>query len=285
MIVKSEEINFYNEANIWADKYYNLNNIIHYHEEVEFIYIKKGSLKFYINSSCYTAKKGDIVICNSGDVHCIESIGDSICDILIFGDDIIKSFATDYILENFISNDQLKNIEAEKFIKNIIYELNGQNAFYMNAVCGQIINFFAILYRNFGKIKTTTVKFNKSYQNLISYIDLNYDKVTFSEAANIMHYTKAYFSKVFKDISGMTFTNYLNRIRIEKAVLKIKENSGNITEIANECGFSTIRHFNRTFREITGTAPSKITNSFIFTTNSTKVSENMKTQQYNNNKL
>jgi len=280
MIVKAEEINFHNEAEIWADTYYNLNNIIHYHEEIELIYIKKGSFRIYINSICRSLQRGDLIVCNSGDIHCIESSEGSVCDILIFDNEIIKNLSNDYIIENFIPRERAKPINPEGFLKNIFYEINSQNAFYKEAVCGQIINFFALLYRNFGSVRPATDKQSKSYQNLISYIDLNYDKITFSEAADMMHYTKTYFSRVFKDISGITFTGYLNRIRIEKAVEKIKQKKGNITEIANECGFSTIRHFNRTFKEITGSVPGKISDSFIFTTNSTKVGENMRSQQY-----
>jgi len=278
MIVRLEEIYFHNDADIWADRYYNLKNIIHYHKEIELIHVKEGRLRIYINTCQHKAKKGDIIVCNSGDIHSIESIGTSVCDILIFNDDILKKLSAEYTIENHIPKEKIL-LDTDSFIKNITYEINAQNPFYKEVCNSEITNFFAKLYRHFGKAKTSASNLNKPYQELISYIDLNYDKVTFSEAADIMHYTKTYFSKVFKDISGMTFTSYLNIIRIEKAIEKIKGNSGNITEIANECGFSTIRHFNRTFKEITGTAPSKITGNFVFAP--TKINENMKTQQYN----
>lgn len=283
MLVPIEEIQFHNGAGIWISRYYDLKNIIHYHKEMEFIYVVEGVLKAYVNTDGYVAEQGDAVVFNRGDIHYLESVGHCICDILIFDAEIIKQFEQNYLVQNFIPKEKLC-AETKTFLDAVAYEVNRQDLFYREAACGAITAFFSVLYRNFGYPRTKIDTVSKAYQNLLSYIDKHYDSVTFSEAAKLMHYSKTYFSKVFKDISGMTFSTYLNLVRVEKAIEKIKTGGKTIMEIANMCGFSTIKHFNRVFKEIVGIPPSKITSDFLFTTNPTRIADNLKTQQYNYSK-
>ena len=55
----------------------------------------------------------------------------------------------------------------------------------------------------------------------------------------------------------MTFSMYLNHIRVNKAIDLIQNTDLSMTEIAMNCGFETIRNFNRVFKEIMGCTPSE----------------------------
>ena len=79
-----------------------------------------------------------------------------------------------------------------------------------------------------------------------------------------MHFSEPYFSKVFHNIFGMTFTQYLNTLKVSAAVEKIAEGKMSMTEISIACGFGTIRNFNRVFKELTGYSPKKLPDNFIF---------------------
>jgi AraC-like DNA-binding protein len=75
--------------------------------------------------------------------------------------------------------------------------------------------------------------------------------------------SKAYFSRFFKRISGMTFSEYLNHIRVNRAIDLIRNRDLSMTEIAMDCGFGTIRNFNRVFRQITGYSPRDLPDSYV----------------------
>jgi AraC-like DNA-binding protein len=64
-----------------------------------------------------------------------------------------------------------------------------------------------------------------------------------------------YFCKMFKKATGLTFTEYLGRVRVEKAKTLLLNPHLRISEIAYDVGFQSLTHFNRVFREITGEAP------------------------------
>lgn len=56
-----------------------------------------------------------------------------------------------------------------------------------------------------------------AYKSLLSHISEHYADMTFNEAADFMCFSKPYFSKYFRRMSGMTFSEYLNIVRVSAA--------------------------------------------------------------------
>ena len=107
------------------------------------------------------------------------------------------------------------------------------------------------------------------YKQLLNRMDNEYDSLTFQNAAAFMNVSEAYFSRYFKKQSGMTFSQYLNVVRVEKAVQLINAHSERkLTDIMLCCGFNTIRNFNRAFKEITGYSPRGIPAGYVLNTRS-----------------
>jgi AraC-like DNA-binding protein len=70
-----------------------------------------------------------------------------------------------------------------------------------------------------------------------------------------MHVSTFYFCKMFKKATGLTFTDYLSRVRVEKAKALLLNPHLRISEIAYDVGFQSLTHFNRMFRKIVGQSP------------------------------
>lgn len=84
-----------------------------------------------------------------------------------------------------------------------------------------------------------------------------------------MNVSESYFSRDFKRQAGMTFSQYLNVVRIEKAVQIINaEPDLKVTDVMSRCGFNTIRSFNRAFKLITGYTPRTIPKGYVLNTRS-----------------
>jgi AraC-like DNA-binding protein/ligand-binding sensor protein len=64
-----------------------------------------------------------------------------------------------------------------------------------------------------------------------------------------------YFCKLFKRATGLTFTDYLARVRIEKAKTLLLDRNRRVSEIAYDVGFQSLTHFNRVFKKIVGKSP------------------------------
>jgi len=66
-----------------------------------------------------------------------------------------------------------------------------------------------------------------------------------------------HFCKVFKRTTGMTFTDFVNRARVEKAKRMLMRPEARITEVAYDVGFQSLSHFNRSFRRIASESPTE----------------------------
>ncbi|MGO1786533.1 MAG: AraC family transcriptional regulator [Sphingobacterium sp.] len=87
----------------------------------------------------------------------------------------------------------------------------------------------------------------------------NYNReISIDEVATLIHMTPSAFCKYFKKHTMKTYVTFLNEIRIEKACqLLINRSTENISEVAYQCGFNTVVHFNRVFKHILQSSPSQ----------------------------
>ena len=88
------------------------------------------------------------------------------------------------------------------------------------------------------------------------------DKISLDEAAQAVNTSTRHFCKVFKEATGYTFTDYLARIRVEKAKNLLQNPHLRVSEIAFETGFDSISQFNRSFKRITHLAPTQFRSEF-----------------------
>lgn len=87
----------------------------------------------------------------------------------------------------------------------------------------------------------------------------NYNReISIDAVAKLIHMTPSAFCKYFKKHTMKTYVTFLNEIRIEKACqLLINKSTENISEVAYQCGFNTVVHFNRVFKHILHSSPSE----------------------------
>jgi len=89
-----------------------------------------------------------------------------------------------------------------------------------------------------------------------SYIEAHQsENVRLGEVAKAVHMSSFYFCKVFRRVTGINFTDYLSRVRIEKSKNLLLNPNLRISEIAFEVGFQSLTHFNRVFKRLVGQSP------------------------------
>lgn len=82
------------------------------------------------------------------------------------------------------------------------------------------------------------------------------------EAAEAVNLSLPAFCRYFKRATGMTFTDYVNKYRIDQA-RKFLLMGHNVTEACYDCGYENLSYFNRTFRRFAGMNPSAFRRSVI----------------------
>jgi AraC-like DNA-binding protein/ligand-binding sensor protein len=82
------------------------------------------------------------------------------------------------------------------------------------------------------------------------------EEISLSKVSQAVNMSAFYFCKVFKKATGLTFTEYLARVRVETVKQRLLDPHARVSEAAYEAGFQSLSQFNRVFRRIAGEAPS-----------------------------
>ncbi len=83
------------------------------------------------------------------------------------------------------------------------------------------------------------------------------DELSLGQVAAAVHTSSFYFCKLFKRATGFNYTEYVSRVRSEKAKNLLLNPNLRISEIAYEVGFQSLTHFNRIFKKFVGQSPTE----------------------------
>jgi AraC-like DNA-binding protein len=83
------------------------------------------------------------------------------------------------------------------------------------------------------------------------------EEMSLGQVAKAVNTSTFYFCKMFKKVTGINFTDYLSRVRIEKSKNLLLNPNLRVSEIAFEVGFQSLTHFNRVFKKILGQSPTE----------------------------
>ena len=117
---------------------------------------------------------------------------------------------------------------------------------------------YSLFYAMLSRLGTETEHPHPVLANAINFI---YDNISDPDLTN-MHLaerekiSEIYFRKLFKEHYGITPKQYIISVRIEEAKRLLEEGISSITAISDACGFSSVYHFSRAFKQVTGVSPS-----------------------------
>lgn len=264
MIAQRESWNYNKGAEMWIGKYLNSRNLPHWHPDCELIAVEHGRLDVVCENKGYVLEQGEAFFIDSQQVHYMQaSQPDTRLFVIIFDRSMIKKYFADNVLACPKLCDKYNVANLYDGIKN---ELLNKQPYYNEVAKGMIAKFFIEVIRKekleIRKEKNATGRL----KTLLDKIDNEYDSITFDEARDFMAMDEAYFCRFFKKATGMSFTQYLNYIKIDNAVRLIRQDTNaSVTSVAFACGFGSIRHFNKVFKDLTGYSPKTLPDSFTLT--------------------
>lgn len=115
----------------------------------------------------------------------------------------------------------------------------------------QVIEAFTESLREYSNNKN-----NDIIKKSINYITTNFNKsITLEEVSDFVGLTPTYFSYVFKQTTGNTFTHFLNSTRVEESKRLLSNSEYSITDIAIACGFEEPSYYSKVFKKYVGMTP------------------------------
>lgn len=268
MLAKFEKRAYAGNEHVWVGKYRNLHNISHWHMEHELIACREGSAQVMLDDTMFNITQQQCIFCHSGRVHYISASPDSLLLVCLFDEKMYDPITSPFALENPVFEDRYGILPK---LSEIRHELQNQPIFFEYRTEAMIGEILVDVFRG-EPLRKAQWQFSDvitRYKQLLNHIDLEYEHITYQNAVQFMNMSDAYFSRYFKRQAGMTFSQYLNVVRIEKAVqLLDSAPTMKITDVMLRCGFNTIRSFNRVFREVTGFTPTTLPPGYVLNTRS-----------------
>jgi AraC-like DNA-binding protein len=237
---------------------------VHWHDELELLYIVSGNGKVLNNMESLEPKPGDSVIVNTDTLHNVESLSSPLeFEMLMINKDFLLQNQID--LDNFSFPSMVHDDAVNAVIHSILQEESGKRQYYKPQIRSKIIDLMVYLCRNYGKTKNAgVIKSDKPDRKFfytkkaIIFIHKNYQRhFSIDEICDSIGVSKYYLCHSFKLITGRTLIEYINIIRCEHARELLSSGSFNVGESAEQCGFQDISYFSRIYKKYMGILPSE----------------------------
>lgn len=261
MIAKYEQSVLSGRSQVSVQRYEGLQNLPHWHIESELIFAEKGSAEVMTDNNLYGLSEGYCVFIRSGAVHYIKAESDSVISVMKIDSQLISAeFGTLAPVCPLLEN----KYDVSDTFEKIRQEISGGEKYYEVICSGLALALTAEIFRSEKTSSAENPSGSGAYKKLLRLISERFADITFDEAAEIMCFSKPYFSKYFRRMSGMTFSEYLNIVRVSEAVKMLSKGGMSAGETAVAAGFGTIRSFNRVFKQYTGYTPRDLPDDFVF---------------------
>lgn len=248
---------------------------VHWHEEFEVTYVRKGRCTYLIDLAPCQVQEGDVLFLPSGVLHGIpegktrmletDSVvfhpsmlggrGDA-CGMkyvvpLEKGDvrfpEVIRGGETDGLAGKLAG---LCGRMRESFAaKEEGYELE---------VKASLLEILLLLYREAParRLRRENREVVEKLRAVLGYIKENYQRpLSVADLAGVCHFSEYYFMRFFRQYMNMTCVEYINQYRMEIAAGRLADGRESVTDIALDTGFNNLSYFNRVFRRSFGMTP------------------------------
>ena len=271
-----EYINFENNFPVRAFVHRISSYKLHWHPQIELLYVVKGSIQVTVNGVTYHLGQEELIVINQEEIHSTNHTDQDNLVIAIQLSNSENEFFfpfQDYTFRTAVLTDpEQEDTAARKKLRSliiqIIWEYNKRSSGFENAILSlahslvtNLVRFNYII-RNDGR-RSASLGENELLRmsNILLYIKRHYnEKISLQDIAEKEHISYYYLSHFFKSAAGISFQDYLKDFRIDKSLDLLKDSKNTVTGIAFECGFSNIKAYTSAFKEKYHMLPSEYRN-------------------------
>lgn len=254
---------------------------VHWHEEIEIIYVEEGKLHVKIGEQDMDGEAGDLFFVNPRELHLMSSPDGKVkYYTLLFPIEFISFQSLDELEANLLapirSNqlmlpEQLTDEALKKKVREIVVKMIADNREIHHLDIKEIglsshhlqtriylLQILQMLYEAGALTRAETAGNSNMQKELLGYIQNHYtEKITLSMLAKEFHLSEKYVSRYFVEHFYLPFSNYVVHLRLTHAKQLLETTEESITEIALQSGFSNVSYFIRAFKNAYDKSPLK----------------------------
>jgi len=249
----------------------------HYHDCYEFYYLHSGDRYYFINDKTYHVPEGSAVFIEPYTIHSSFNFERSGYDrtVIYFRKDFIESIlkgANSNAFEDNLAGSHIRvlNIKSRTLTEAVIdamqtaYQKGNTAQPYLKIALAQLIMMLADSesQRELPSIEYANAT-HKMICEITGYINNNFrDNITLDGISKRFFISPCYFSRTFKSMTGLSFTEYINNVRIKESLTLLESTDTSILQISEAVGFAGNTHFGRVFKRIVGMSPMQYRKNF-----------------------
>ena len=224
----------------------------HYHENAYFTFILKGNVLEGNKKETYTCSAGTLLFHNWQDPHYnIKPEGYTRGFHVELQDSWFKHFSID--IASLQGSTSILNIDIKLLFYRIFKEAKQNDIFSELALQSELIQVFAEM---FSKTKILTGKTPVWVKKIRELLQENLNQnISLQYLSEYLDIHPVHLSRYFPRYFNCGLGEYMRKLRVERSLALLRDKNASLTEISYDCGFSDQSHFNRCFKEITGTTP------------------------------
>ncbi|RAR42377.1 helix-turn-helix domain-containing protein [Paenibacillus sp. MDMC362] len=250
---------------------------LHKHDDfTELVIVLNGNATHIVNSETYFIKKGNVFVINGATSHAYQNPHEfKICNIM-FRPELLRSAGPDLSTSNgfqalFVLEPFYRNIHSfqsglslsipsmehvSSIIGDMINEYNDKKQGYQTMLNSRFMELAVYLSRQYDNQENGTDNNLMHLAIAISYIEDHYlEPLTLEEIAARSNISVRHLNRIFQSYYQTTPISYLQRLRLERARMLLRQSGLPITKISYECGFNDSNYFTRKFSKTYGVSP------------------------------
>jgi AraC-like DNA-binding protein len=247
--------------------------IWHWHDEIQFSYVTKGSIHFSIDSESFILQEGQGIFINSGCMHSMKPVErpDSTYVCIDAGKRLFAAYKGGLIEQKYINSfvkpaiflDRDSGWQEHILDKlQIIFSLYTAKPFAFEIdICAELIAIWSILVKNNPVKEAGEYDLSKDYdkiKTILTYIHNHYaETISLEDIAKTVFLSRNECCRFFKKKTDCTIFEHLIEHRIQKSIEFLSSGNMPIGEIASKTGFSTASYFAKSFRKYVGCTPNE----------------------------
>ena len=227
----------------------------HLHSSFEFITVSNGEMTVTVDKKQYELKAGESILIFPNQLHSFSTKEHSSHLLCIFATKLVQGYSNIFLSKRPIDH---------RFFPDRFYI----DKLYNTEILKDSLKAKGVLYSLCAEFDSNAVYEDKSNEKedlllkIFQFVEQNYNRSCSLEAlSEHISYHSVYLSRYFKQCTGLTYTDYVNRYRVNEAGYILKNSDSTILRIAYECGFDSLRSFNRNFKKIMGMTPVEFKNN------------------------
>lgn len=245
----------------------------HYHSAVEVLIPLDGEMFATIDKTEYCIKNGEVLIIPAGCSHSLRMEEGNERELMLFeqnGVFTLKEFGAFRQLMSrpiYLHMDHPVREKAREKLLDAI-SVHRSRSLLRNMHCyALLLEMYAMIGENYLETTATQTEKNQlqrqlsgedAFNRALDYVDKNcMDDVTLDSLADYAGFSRYTLSRRFRQHTGSTFTQYLNKCRVDRSVELLAGTKLPVTQVALQCGFNSIATFNRVFRDVRGCTPTQ----------------------------